>query len=236
VSAILQIFLDLETTGLELSDRICSFGYIVENSETTECYETLIKPSCKIKTEAMAVHHITNEQVATASSFSESKALVFLNTYNNDKHILVGHNINFDLEMLAREGFIWQGGIVDTLRCSRHLIEEIDRFSLQYLRYELGIYKTEALKAKALEITLQAHSALSDAFHVQQLYHYLNEMVSEDELMRMSVEPALLKKLNFGKYKGHYIEEVASQDRRYLEWLLQQDIDEDLSFSIRHYL
>ena len=232
----MQIFLDIETTGLELSDRICSVGYIFEDGETRECYETFIKPSCKIKTEAMAVHHITNDQVEKASPFSESKALLFLNAHNDDKHVLVGHNISFDLEMLAKEGFIWQGGIIDTLRCSRHLIEEIDRFSLQYLRYELGIYKTEALNAKELGITLQAHSALSDAFHVQQLYHYLTEMVTEEALMRMSVEPTLLKKLNFGKYKSHYIEEVASQDRRYLEWLLQQDIDEDLSFSIRHYL
>jgi len=236
VRTLVQIFLDLETTGLELSDRICSVGFILEDTEKIDCYETLVKPSCKIKTEAMAVHHITNEQVAKASLFSDTELTELLNRHNNDNNILVAHNINFDLEMLAREGFIWQGGIVDTLRCSRHLIEEIDRFSLQYLRYELGIYKSEEVKTKALGITLQAHDALSDAFHVQQLYHYLKEMVSEDELMRMSVEPALLKKLNFGKYKSHYIEEVAAQDRGYLEWLLQQDIDEDLSFSIRHYL
>ena len=208
----------------------------MEDSEGVKVHESLIKPACKIKTEAMAVHHITNEEVVKAPAFSESKAYELLNQYNSEDHVLVGHNISFDLEMLVKEGFTWKGGIVDTLRCSRHLIEEIDRFSLQYLRYELGIYKEEEERSKALEITLQAHSAISDAFHVQELYYYLKEMVSEDELMRLSVEPALLKKLNFGKYKDHYIEEIASQDRRYLEWLLQQDIDEDLSFSIRHYL
>ena len=232
----MQIFLDLETTGLDLSDRICAFGCLIEDGETIHSYESLIKPGCKIKTEAMAVHHITNERLIEAPDFSKSELLELLHAHNTHEHTLVGHNIGFDLEMLAKEGFIWQGGIVDTLRCSRHLIEEIDRFSLQYLRYELGLYKREAPKAEVLGVTLQAHSALSDAFHVKQLYHYLKEMVSEDELMRLSVEPALLKKLNFGKYRDHYIEEVASQDRRYLEWLLQQDIDEDLSFSIRHYL
>lgn len=230
------IFLDLETTGLEPSDRICSFGAIMEDSSGVKVYESLIKPACKIKSEAMALHHITNEAISSAPCFSESEALAFLDAHNSVEHTLVGHNISFDLEMLSREGFLWQGGIIDTLRCSRHLIEEIDRFSLQYLRYELRLYKDEVPKSKKLGIHLQAHTALSDAFHVQQLYAYLKEMVSEEELMRMSVEPALLKKLNFGKYKEHYIEEVASQDRRYLEWLLQQDIDEDLSFSIRHYL
>ena len=230
------IFLDIETTGLDISDRICSLGAIVEDSEDVKVYASLIKPACKIKSEAMALHHITNEAVSSAPSFNESEALTFLDAHNSVEHTLVGHNISFDLEMLSKEGFLWQGGIIDTLRCSRHLIEEIDRFSLQYLRYELRLYKDEVPKSKKLGIQLQAHTALSDAFHVQQLYAYLKEMISEEELMRMSVEPALLKKLNFGKYKEHYIEEVASQDRGYLEWLLQQDIDEDLSFSIRHYL
>lgn len=33
--------------------------------------------------------------------------------------------------------------------------------------------------------------------------------------------------ITFGKYKGEYLEDVAVEDRNYLEWLLTQDISEE---------
>ena len=230
------IYLDLETTGLEEEDRICSLGLIVQNSDTVETYEELIKPSRKVRPEAMAVHHITNEMLKDASSFESTVTRNFLQKYNSDENILVGHNISFDLAMLAKEGFLWKGGVVDTLKCSRHLIDEIDRFSLQFLRYELGLYKGEMKEAEVMGIKLQAHNALSDAFHVRLLHHYLNEMADDEALMELTVTPVLIKKFAFGKYKDHYLEEVAMNDAGYLRWMLDQSIDEDLEYSIKHYL
>ncbi len=230
------IYLDLETTGLEESDRICSAGLIVEDTGRCSTQEMLIKPSRKIRPEAMAVHHITNEMVKDAPLFGDSAIAARLKEHNSDENILLGHNIGFDLAMLAKEGFFWKGGVIDTLKCSRHLIEEIDRFSLQYLRYELGLYRGEESEAANLGLELKAHSALSDAFHVRLLHHYLNEMADDERLMTLSVEPVLIKKFAFGKYKEHYLEEVAMNDAGYLRWLLEQEIDEDLEFSIKHYL
>jgi hypothetical protein len=40
-------------------------------------------------------------------------------------------------------------------------------------------------------------------------------------------------KLYFGKYKGKFMCEVADTDKRYLEWLLSQDIKETLKAKIR---
>jgi len=230
------IYLDLETTGLEEADRICSLGLIIQGGDDTQTYDGLIKPSRKIRPEAMAVHHITNEMVKEAPLFSDAEIVKLLQTYNSDENILVAHNISFDLAMLAKEDFFWKGGVIDTLKCSRHLIDEIDRFSLQFLRYELGLYRSEVKEADRLGLELKAHSALSDAFHVRLLHHYLNEMVNDEKLMELTMEPVLIKKFAFGKYKDHYLEEVAMNDAGYLRWMLEQKIDEDLEYSIKHYL
>lgn len=230
------IYLDLETTGLERSDRICSVGLIIEDGEKREVCSERVRPPCKVSTEAMAVHHITNEMLKEAVPFSDSKSAERLRQLNSTENILVGHNVGFDLEMLAKEGLLWQGGFIDTLRCSRHLIEEIDRFSLQYLRYELGLYRAEEAPAASLKIDLVAHDALSDAFHVSFLHGYLNTMADDSVLMQLSSEAVLIKKFVFGKYKGHYIEEVAMQDAGYLRWLLGQELDEDLEHTIKQYI
>ena len=230
------IYLDLETTGLEEGDRICSLGLIMDGEDEGQTQEEHIKPSRKIRPEAMAVHHITNEMVKNASLFSDAKIVTLLEEHNNSDNILVAHNINFDLKMLAKEGFLWRGGIIDTLKCSRHLIDEIDRFSLQFLRYELGLYRSEEIEAESLGLELKAHSALSDAFHVKLLYRYLTEMADDARLMELTMEPVLIKKFVFGKYKDHYLEEVAMNDAGYLRWMLDQAIDEDLEYSIKYHL
>ncbi|MEN8147794.1 MAG: exonuclease domain-containing protein [Campylobacterota bacterium] len=230
------IYLDLETTGLEEADRICSLGLIIVDESTAQTEEALIKPARKIRPEAMAVHHITNETVKEAPSFSDAEIVKLLQANNSEENILVAHNISFDLAMLAKEGFFWRGGVIDTLKCSRHLIEETERFSLQYLRYELGLYRSEEKEAEKLGLEIKAHSALSDAFHVRLLHHYLKEMADDETLMELTVEPVLIKKFVFGKYRDHYLEEVAMNDAGYLNWMLEQQIDEDLEYSIKHYL
>ena len=133
------LYLDLETTGLDEADRICSLGLISVNEGNVQVQDEHIRPSRKIRPEAMAVHHITNEMVKAATAFSDSNIVTLLQEHNSSDNILIAHNISFDLAMLAKEGFFWPGGAIDTLKCSRHLIDEIDRFSLQFLISELGM-------------------------------------------------------------------------------------------------
>lgn len=231
------IYLDLETTGLEKMDRLCAIGLISIDGDDVETKSEQIKPPKRIGPDAMAVHHITNEMVRDAPDFSESDTLRWLEAHNDTANILVAHNIAFDLGMLQKEGFIWQGGMIDTLKCTKHLITEIDRFSLQYLRYELGLYKDEGEIAQEMGIELRAHTPLSDALHVWSLHRYLNAMADDEALMELTSERALIKKFSFGKYKGRYIEEIAMRDRGYLQWMLDTllDMDEDLRYSVEHY-
>lgn len=229
------IFLDLETTGLEPTDVVCSIALIDEESYIYE----LVNEGKKIPAEASSVHHITNEMIQNAPKLESTRAYKYLKEHNRQENILVGHNITFDLNMLASSGIVWQGGIIDTLKVTKHLIPECELFSLQLLRYELKLYRSEKSSAQKYGIkdALNAHNALGDALVVKLLYEYLQEMADDCLMQELSFKKVLLSKLNFGKYRFRYIEEIATSDRAYLEWMLGlDDLDEDLKYSIEYYL
>jgi len=234
------IFLDLETTGLEIEDKIVSIGLIIEDNDKIMIKYELVNDGKKIPPKASSIHHITNEMIKDKSSFKDSDSYKFLELNNNEDVTLVAHNINFDLQKLMACGIRWRGKMIDTLRVTKHLIPECEFFSLQFLRYELKLYKKELQQSLAcgIDSNIVAHNALSDALVVKLLYDYLRENTTMDEMYELSFKNVLLDKINFGKYKERYIEEIVMNDRGYLEWLLLNvmDLDEDLRYSIIYYL
>ena len=227
------IFLDLETTGLESSDKICSIGLIgVDNGEPTSIYE-LVNEGKKISSKASSINNITNEMIKDKPSLKETKAWRFLYEYNNENSTIIAHNSSFDINMLMASGFIWHGRVIDTLRVTKHLIPECEYFSLQFLRYELKLYKNEKKESEFF-----AHNALSDAIHVKLLYEYLLEIKPHEEMLELSSKHVIVEKFDFGKYSGRYIEEISMCDRGYLEWILANvaDLNEDLKYSVNRYL
>ena len=231
------IFLDLETSGLEEKDRICELALIVEDEEGLRTTSSLCKSSKKISVEAMSVHHITNEMIKDVSVCQKTEPYKSLEENNKNENILIAHNINFDLLMLEKEGFKSQYQVIDTLRCVKALIPECEQFKLQFLRYELLLYKEEAALAQTLDLKLQAHRAQSDALHTKLLYEVLLQYATLSQLIEISSKPVLMQKLLFGKYSGKYIEEIVDSDPSYLHWMLSlDDIDEDLAYSIKHYI
>jgi exodeoxyribonuclease X len=225
------IFLDVETTGLEEKDRLCSIGIIsIEDENTTTIYE-LVNEGKKILSQASSINHITNEMLKGQPKFKDTQAYKFLAKHNNENTTLVGHNIKFDLAMLEKSGFGFKGEVIDTLRVTKHLVPECEQFSLQFLRYELKLYREEKEK-------LQAHNALSDATIAKNLYEYLLDMAPKDKLSELTFKKVLITKFEFGKHNGRYIEEISMIDRGYLEWMLANilDLDEDLRYSIEYYL
>ncbi|MDD2789953.1 MAG: exonuclease domain-containing protein [Sulfurimonas sp.] len=225
------IFLDLETTGLESNDTIVSIGIVAVNDGEEEIIYELLNEGKKIPPKASSIHHITNEMIQTQGDFKSSKAYAFLEAHNSVNATLIAHNIKFDLQKLSFSGFEWKGKCIDTLRVTKHLIPECDFFSLQILRYELKLYREE-------KEPLLAHNALADAQVVKSLYGYLLDLASDDEMCELSFKKVLLQKLEFGKYAGRYIEEIAMSDRAYLEWMLVNitDLDDDLRYSIMSHL
>ena len=232
------IFFDTETTGNTDKDFICQIAYKTED----ETFNELYKPNVKIPPEASAVHHISNKMVADKKPFKESENYSKLKKlFENENSVAVAHNAIFDMTMLAKEE-ITPAKFICTLRVARHLDPEgkIERYNLQYLRYLLEI-----------EIEAQAHDALGDVLVLEQLFERLQNKIIEEEkctneeailkMIEISSHPSIFRKINFGKYAGQNIEDIAKNDRGYLEWLYGQkkaseNMEEDWIYTLEHFL
>lgn len=228
------IFFDTETTGVEPKDRICALGFICDQINHFE----LINPGKKIPPSASAIHHITNEMVVDAPTFSNSMSYEKLKELNTPENILVSHNAPFDLAMLEKEGLTWQGRVIDTLKCSKSLMDDLEGYSLQFLRYELRLYREEQNIFDGYHLSITPHHALSDALHTKMVLEYLLDLADIEGLIEISKSHVLLTRLPFGKYAKKRIEEIALKDAGYLKWMVESlmDMDEDLRYSIDYYL
>ena len=99
----------------------------------------------------------------------------------------------------------------------------IPKYNLQYLRYYHDLEVDDAT----------AHSALGDVRVLMVLFErYFTQMLTSigdetavlQEMVRVSGEPILLRRFNFGKYAGLEVKQVAHDDPGYLAWLLNQKI------------
>ena len=237
------ILFDTETTGAAEEDRIIQIGGMIIGSKTDiEVYDELCSAPLEIKLEAMEVHNITPDLLVGKPPFLETKFYGKLQELNNASNYLIAHNINFDLGMLQKEGFENHFTLIDTLRCAKHLYPELPYHRLQYIRYALELYKTEQEEADKLNITIKAHDAIGDVLvmklFLRQLVMRCTEIYPDfapmDKLSELTQTPVFIKTFRFGKYKGKYILEVASQDIGYLQWMRSNmaDLDEDMRYTL----
>lgn len=230
------VFLDTETTGIDpLVDRLIQVAYKF-NDKLTHSY---FKPPVPISVKSMSISHITNKMVEDKEEFGNSvmkKDLVVILKAN----ILVAHNAGFDIEILYKEG-IQVSKFIDTLKVVRFLdVEnEIPEYGLQYLRYYLEF-----------DINAPAHDAVGDVLVLKKLFEYLyqrmfqqykDEKIVLEKMIEISGKPLLLRMFNYGKHKGKLVEEVLSYDKNYLEWMLEQKLnneyyDEDWIHTLKYHL
>ncbi len=238
---------DTETTGAMPEDRIIQVGGILLNSgEKPLVFDELCSSEIDIKIEAMEVHNITPNMIENKAPFIESEFYRVLQEINNSQNYLIAHNISFDLGMLEKEGFKVQMQLIDTLRCARHLLDDMPYHRLQYLRYALDLYKIEEDEAAKLGITIKAHDAIGDVLVMKLLLSKLTQIAKEkyslngmdavNKLVELTNTPVFVKILKFGKHKDKSLEEIALSDRGYLNWLLSTELDEDLEYSIKRVL
>ncbi len=235
------VYLDTETTGVNEEDRLCQVAYRMEG----ENYESLFKPPLPIKVESSAVCHITNKMVEDKENFDGSEMKSHLiDLFSSDENVMVAHNAKFDIRMLVKDG-VEVPQFIDTLKVAQALDPQgaIPRYNLQYLRYFLELEVPGA----------QAHDALGDVLVLEKLFERLymkmkdsgksyDEIISE--MKKISMEPVLIKKFNFGKHKDKTVADVSKEDPGYLQWFLKQkeqqkaegDIDEDWLHTLEFYL
>ena len=234
------IILDTETTGLpKEQDRICQIGFLSNEDSQWKIYEDLCRPSNPISSDAMAVHHITNEMVEEKPALQDTNSFKKLSKLNLPENIIVLQNAPFDLGVLQNEGFLWKGRVIDTLVCAKHLLAT-RRHALQFLRYELGLYKHEKEISSALGIDIKPHDAIGDVIVAKLLFNHLLELAdnSIENLITITNTPVLLKIIPFGKYKGKEFEEAVKRDINYFQWVLNdfKNLSPDARATIEFYM
>ena len=234
------IVLDTETTGMLEKDRICQLSYLVlnEDFEIEEVHNDLCMPPLPISYEAMAIHHITPEMLEGEPSCVQTKAYKRLLELNSPANLMVIQNAAFDLGMLAKEGFALQMNLIDTFRILRAYYPlDGTSFSLQYKRYQWGLYKEEDGLAKKLGITIKAHDALGDVIVLKHLFERLCEEHSMPKMILLCSEPIVLSHIPYGKNKGKKFVDIARTDRQDLHYMLNANgLDADVKASILHAL
>ena len=231
------IILDTETTGVLEEDRIIQLSYLVTDSDGNieEVHNEFCQAPLPIKFDAMAIHHITPEELEGKPECTQLKGFARLNELNTSDNLIVIQSAEFDLGMLEKEGFVSQMKLVDTFRIHRFFYHE-DPHGLQYNRYALGLYKKEAKQMQELGVQIAAHDALGDVIVLKNFYDYLLNDHEQDKMIEMCSKPILMDLMPFGKHKGKRIEDVATSERRSLSYMLETfDLDQDLRYSFQFY-
>ena len=236
------VFFDTETTGSKDDDEIIEIGAIIEESDGSfELFDELCAPSDGklIDVAAMVVHGIRNEDVEGRLPFNKSSFFRRIGELNSVQNYLVAHNLPFDLGRLEYYGFKPKMQCIDTLQCAKHLFEldeklgaleyPLSSYKLQIFRYALFNKQEELEFAGRYGIDIRAHNAISDVVVLRMFFDILVERVEKrkpeysysdvlNELVVLSKKPVMVKKFNFGKYKGRLLKGVLETDRGYLEW------------------
>ena len=227
------VFFDLETTGVNiLKDRIVEISIVKLMPDGSEIVKTRrVNPEMPIPAEVTAVHHITDEDVASEPTFrqiAKSLAQLFVGCD------IAGFNSNrFDIPLLDQE---FQRANVDFDFGKAHFIDVQTIFHKKEPRTLVAAYRFYC--GKNLE---DAHSAAADTMATcevlkAQLERYddlpcdveaLSEFASQnrnvDFVGRLIYDDQKREVINFGKYKGRIAEEVLCTDPGYYNWIMQGD-------------
>ena len=125
------VSLDLETTGIDKSkDKIIEIGavkYDIKNG-SKEYFSQLINPVVQISEFIEDLTGISNSDVENMPIIDEVKNEFeeFYCDYENNQHLIIAHNANFDIGFLKSNGFNFNNNIFDTYDLAYTLIDKGD--------------------------------------------------------------------------------------------------------------
>lgn len=226
------VFLDLETTGLNLvTDRVVEIAMLkIQPDGSRQMKRKLVNPEMPIPQEVADIHGITNEMVKDAPKFRDiaNEIRQFL-----DGSDLGGYNSNkFDWPLLAEE-FLRAGLDFDIQ--GKKLIDVQRIYHLLEPRTLSAAYKFYCDKELA-----NAHSAEADInatweIFAAQVSKYpqlgttldtVVKFVGVEEIVdfarRFSMENGR-EIFNFGKHKGKAVEDVLKVEPTYYDWVMKSE-------------
>jgi exodeoxyribonuclease X len=206
------IILDTETHDMN--------GVLIElawvNLNGTEEFNQRYNPDCKIVAGAMAVHHITDADVADMPLHTTA-------TLPSGIEYVIGHNIDYDTDVLKRSNVDLTGiKAICTLALARKAFPEFKSHSIGALMYTFS--EDHAATRETLK---NAHSALADVRMTETILDTIIKKMglskNQQLLFIASEEARIPSMITFGKHKGTAISALPADYKR---WLLgQSDLD-----------
>lgn len=227
------VFFDLETTGTNVStDRIVEIslvklmpdGRIIERTRR-------LNPGMHIPEAATAIHHITDEDVASEPTFRQIASSLASMLTGCD---IAGFNSNrFDIPLLDQE--FERAGIDFDLSKARMIdVQTIyhkkePRTLVAAYRYYCGKELEGAHGALAdtkatMEVLLAQLERYDDVpCEIGALAEYASPNRNVDIMGRLIFDENGREVINFGKHKGRLAEEVLTTDPGYYSWIMNGD-------------
>jgi exodeoxyribonuclease X len=221
--------IDCETTGIpahDVSHALCEVAYcdvrwngvagVIDHPRFW-----VVNPGRKIPPEAMAVHHITDEQASRGISPDIACARIA----EGGHAYTVAHNADFDSHFVG-SAVPW----ICTLKCAYRVWPDAPAHGNQVLRYHLGLDKRMHHPA-----TLPSHRAGPDAYVTAHLLLAMLEAGTKvEDMVKWTKGHALLPKITFGKHRGMRWQDAPTD---YLTWLRDKsDMTPDIKANARHWL
>lgn len=208
------IYYDTETTGIKAEkDRIIEIA--AYDPTLNRSFEKLINPGIPIPAEASAIHHITDEMVASAPSWI-TVSDEFEQFCEGDVILIAHNNDSFDYHFLRCEyernnKMMPEWKFLDTLKWARRFRPDLPRHTLQFLREIYGIAANNA------------HRALDDVIVLHQVFSYLIDDLTIDEVYEILNRPRALLHMPFGKHQGQPLTKIP---KSYVQWLATNGVFE----------
>ena len=159
------VVIDIETTGLDSEfDEIIEIGALkIENGHVVDTFNTLVKPVNEIDDYITELTGITNDMLENAPTIKD----VIGDFYSFvGRNIILGHNVNFDInflydELMRFDGIELNNDFVDTMRIGRYLLKNLQHHRLIDLANNYNIATNGNHRSlKDCEITLEVYNSM----------------------------------------------------------------------------
>lgn len=231
------IIFDVESTGLNITkDRIIELSYIKVFPDGHEQEHTYrFNPDMPIPEQAIAVHHITDDDVRDCPRFKDVAPELAALFSGCD---IAGFNSNhFDIPILAQE--MANANVEFNIKDCRfvdvqtiyHKKEKRDLAAA--CKFYCGVEMENHHAAAAdTRTTLNVLKAQLDRYpdlenDIDFLSRYSSYSRNVDLAGRVVLNEEGKPTINFGKYKGQLLDEVLEKDFGYAGWVLSSDFAED---------
>ena len=214
-----SLILDTETHNLNgLPIEIAYVACQIENTtlqlQQDSIYDEYfsLEEGTEIHYASMAVHHIIPEDLANKPLYTSFRL-------PEETIYLIGHNIDYDIDALARCGQdVTHIKGICTLALARDIWLGLDSYNLSALSYHLS----QDL-AHTRQMLRSAHNAKTDVLITAELVEHIIKKLHLDSieaLYEASQAARLPKYMPYGKHKGLALAELPAD---YVRWLLKQD-------------